>query len=207
MDRPWAAMPLRVEVGGASRTSTNSSVDAEAVEEPREVKDPRSPTLSSRSERISFAIVHCDGGRGGLVVLTHHPRRAEKTKAILEKAFTDASLVLGLVTGVIKGGVEVDVDGLGRSPRGRTSTCAWGPILGHLVGQRLPFVVTQYAKRGRDVVLSRKAIIEDEARKRGSKRWRASRSARRSKELCAASCPSEHSSISGGSKAWCRCRR
>ena len=40
-----------------------------------------------------------------------------------------------------------------------------GADLGYLVGQRLPFVVTQYAKRGRDVVLSRKAIIEDEARK------------------------------------------
>src|SRR5262249_7253947 len=40
-----------------------------------------------------------------------------------------------------------------------------GADLSYLVGQRLPFFVTQYAKRGRDLVLSRKSMLEEEAKK------------------------------------------
>jgi small subunit ribosomal protein S1 len=109
--------------------------------------------------------VHNDGARGGLVVLTHHPNRVERTKPVLEKAFQDKATTLGLVTGVIKGGVEVDVDGLRAFAPGSHVDLHMGADLSHLVGQRLPFFVTQYAKRGRDVVLSRRTIIEDEARK------------------------------------------
>lgn len=57
-------------------------------------------------------VVHNDGGRGGLVVLTHHPKRGGKAKPALAGAFKNKTEIFGLVTGVIKGGVEVDVDGL-----------------------------------------------------------------------------------------------
>ena len=40
-----------------------------------------------------------------------------------------------------------------------------GADLSHLVAERLPFVVTQYAKRGRDLVLSRRSMLEEEAQK------------------------------------------
>ena len=35
-----------------------------------------------------------------------------------------------------------------------------GADLHHLVGERLPFLVTQYAKKGRDIVVSRKPMLE-----------------------------------------------
>src|SRR4029077_2676051 len=35
-----------------------------------------------------------------------------------------------------------------------------------LVGKRLSFAVAQYAKRGRDVVLSRRSLLESEAKER-----------------------------------------
>jgi small subunit ribosomal protein S1 len=73
--------------------------------------------------------------------------------------------VMGLVTGVIKGGIEVDVDGLRAFAPGSHVDMRLGADLSHLVAKRLPFYVTQYAKRGRDVVLSRKALLEDENRK------------------------------------------
>jgi small subunit ribosomal protein S1 len=68
------------------------------------------------------------------------------------------------VTGVIKGGVEVDVDGLRAFAPGSHVDLHLGADLGYLVGRRLSFNVTQYAKRGRDVVLSRKPMIEEEAK-------------------------------------------
>jgi small subunit ribosomal protein S1 len=137
-------------------------VPAPAVEAPREPKVPR-VVLEVGADFIG--VVHNDGARGGLVVLTHHPTRADKAKPAVEKAFHDKTAVMGLVTGVIKGGVEVDVDGLRAFAPGSHVDLRLGADLSHLVAKRLPFFVTQYAKRGRDVVLSRKSMLEQEAKK------------------------------------------
>ncbi|HEX7602729.1 MAG TPA: S1 RNA-binding domain-containing protein, partial [Polyangiaceae bacterium] len=110
------------------------------------------------------AVVHNDGGRGGLVVLTRHPRRGRNAKPLASKAFVDKSLIAGLVTGVIRGGVEVDIDGLRAFAPGSHMDVHHGADLRPLVGQRLQFHVTQYAKRGKDIVLSRRSMIEAEAK-------------------------------------------
>jgi ribosomal protein S1 len=136
--------------------------DAEPAPPPREPKVPR-VTLEVGADFI--AVVHSDGARGGLVVLTHHPRRAERAKAVVEKAFNEKTPIEGLVTGVIKGGVEVDVDGMRAFVPGSHIDMRLGADLSYLVAKRLTFLVTQYAKRGRDLVLSRRAMIEDEAKK------------------------------------------
>lgn len=134
-----------------------------ALEEPP--KEPKVPHVVLEVGADFIGVVHGDGGRGGLVVLTHHPKRADKTKGNVETAFNEKTNVEGLVTGVIKGGVEVDVEGLRAFAPGSHVDLHMGADLHYLVGQRLAFAVTQYAKRGRDVVLSRKAIVEEEARK------------------------------------------
>jgi small subunit ribosomal protein S1 len=136
---------------------------AEGAEEPP--KEPKVPRVILEVGTDFIGVVYGDGSRGGLVVLTHHPHRAERTKPIVEKACADATPIEGLVTGVIKGGIEVDVDGLRAFAPGSHVDLRLGADLSHLVGKRLPFLVTQYAKRGRDVVLSRRAMLEDEARK------------------------------------------
>jgi small subunit ribosomal protein S1 len=111
------------------------------------------------------AQVFGDGSRGGLVVLTRKPLREEEAKPRVEQAFKDKTLVEALVTGVIKGGLEVYVEGLrGFAPASHVDL-RLGADLTHLIGQQLPFYVEQYGKRGRDVVLSRKAMLEEEARK------------------------------------------
>ena len=111
-----------------------------------------------------IGIVHNDGGRGGLVVLTRHPKRVQRAKLVVGGAFKEKGEILGLVTGVIKGGVEVDVDGLRAFAPGSHMDLRLGVDLHPLVGKRLPFLVTQYAKRGKDVVLSRKPFLEAEAK-------------------------------------------
>ncbi len=135
------------------------STDAES---PR--KEPKVPRVILEVGADFIGVVHNDGARGGLVVLTHHPHRAEAAKPAVEKAFTDKTLIPGLVTGVIKGGIEVDIDGLRAFAPGSHVDLHLGADLSHLVARRLSFHVTQYAKRGRDIVLSRKAMLEDEAR-------------------------------------------
>ncbi len=111
-------------------------------------------------------VVHNDGGRGGLVVLTRHPRRGRAHKMEVAKALREKTTVKGLVTGVIKGGIEVDIEGLRAFAPASHVALHHGARLHELIGQRLPFFVTQYAKRGTDIVLSRKAMLESEAREK-----------------------------------------
>ncbi len=157
------ALTVASEAAAAPAGDSPAAADTAPSAEPP--KEPKVPRVILEMGADFIAVVHNDGARGGLVVLTHHPNRAEKAKPLVEKAFQEKATILGLVTGVIKGGVEVDIGGLRAFAPGSHVDMRMGADLSHLVAQRLPFFVTQYAKRGRDVVLSRKSLIEEEARK------------------------------------------
>ena len=133
---------------------------------PAESAAPQLPRVILQPGAQFVGVVHNDGGRGGLVVLTHHPDRASRAKPMVSKAHKEGSLVYGIVTGVIKGGVEVDVDGLRAFAPASHMDLRMGSDLHPLIGQRLPFAVTEYGKRGRDVVLSRRQILESVSQQR-----------------------------------------
>jgi small subunit ribosomal protein S1 len=163
-----AVEPAAVADLGSPLAAAEAPAEAPAPEvaAPAELpREPKVPRVILEMGADFIGVVHNDGARGGLVVLTHHPRRAERAKPAIEKAFNEKAFIDGLVTGVIKGGIEVDVDGVRAFAPGSHVDLRLGADLGHLVGKRLSFAVTQYAKRGRDVVLSRKSMLEDEARK------------------------------------------
>jgi small subunit ribosomal protein S1 len=151
---PGQATPATAET-----TATAETANAEGGEEP---KAPQLPRVILEPGAPFVGLVHNDGGRGGLVVLTHHPKRVSKAKPMVAEASRTGARVFGLVTGTIKGGVEVDVDGLRAFAPASHVDLRPGSDLSHLVGKRLAFAVTQYAKRGRDVVLSRRALLEAE---------------------------------------------
>ena len=113
------------------------------------------------------ARVHNDGARGGLVVLTRKPLREEEIKPAVEAASKDGSLISGLVTGVIKGGVEVDIAGLRAfAPASGLDLHPQNANFSGLVGQHLEFKVVQFKSGGRDVVVSRRPMLEAEAHER-----------------------------------------
>lgn len=160
---PEAAAEAPVEAATEAPAEAATATDG-TEEKPKHV-DPPLPAVILEVGAQFVGVVHNDGGRGGLVVLTHHPRRVSKAKVRVAAALKDHSLVHGIVTGVIKGGAEVDVDGLRAFVPGSHMDLRLGADLTHFVGKRLEFYVTQYGKRGRDVVLSRKALLEGEAKK------------------------------------------
>ena len=166
---PVEAAPVEAAQGEAPPaepvTAEASPAQAGVEAAPEPPKEPKVPRVILEVGADFIGVVHNDGARGGLVVLTHHPRRADKSRVLVEQAFNDKTTVMGLVTGVIKGGIEVDVDGLRAFAPGSHVDLRLGADLSHLVAKRLPFVVTQYAKRGRDLVLSRRAMLEEEAKK------------------------------------------
>lgn len=111
-----------------------------------------------------------DGGRGGLVVMTRKLLREEEAKPKVEQAAKDGTLVNALVTGVIKGGVEVLIDGLRAfAPASGVDLHPRTANFQNLVGQRLDFKVATYEKQGREVVLTRRPMLEKEAHERRKK--------------------------------------
>ena len=113
------------------------------------------------------AEVHNDGGRGGCVVLSRKRLREEDVKPEVEKACQDGTLIKGLVTGTIKGGIEVDILGLRAfAPASGMDLHPANANFAAFLGQRLEFKVIQYEKNGRDVVVTRRPMLEAEAHER-----------------------------------------
>ncbi|MFO0677262.1 MAG: S1 RNA-binding domain-containing protein [Polyangiaceae bacterium] len=163
-EAPVAASATEGAGGTEGADAIAGDAAAEAVPAAPAGPAPVAPPVVLEVGANFVGVVHNDGGRGGLVVLTRHPKRVSRAKAIVAGAFKEQGPVLGLVTGVIKGGLEVDVEGLRAFAPGSQVDLRRGADLHYLIGTRLPFVVTQYAKRGRDVVLTRRAFLEEEAK-------------------------------------------
>ena len=156
---------------GAETADAAEVVEApEAHEAPEPKVDearlmPPMPPIVLEPGANFVGIVHNDGGRGGLVVLTRLPKRGSIAKPRVREALDKKATIEGLVTGAIKGGVEVDIDGLRAFAPASTMDVRPGADMKPFVGMRLDFHVTSYGKRGRDIVLSRKDLVEAEYKK------------------------------------------
>jgi len=112
-----------------------------------------------------IATVASTGVRGGMLMLCRGtPKPLDELKQALETACKSEDVVFGFVTGTVKGGLEVDLGGLRAFAPASHVDLRHGADLSSLVGQRLDFVITQYAKKGRDIVVSRKKMLDEDAR-------------------------------------------
>jgi small subunit ribosomal protein S1 len=108
-----------------------------------------------------------DGSRGGLVVLSRKPLREEAAKAVALDASKTGTLVKGLVTGVIKGGVEVSIQGLRAfAPASGMDLHPQNANFASLLGQVMDFKISQCDEKARDVVVTRRPMLEAEAHER-----------------------------------------
>jgi small subunit ribosomal protein S1 len=125
--------------------------------------------VPSEGDRF-VARIHQDGARGGMIVLTRKPLREEEAKPAIEQASKDGTLIDGLITGVIKGGVDVDINGLRAfAPASGMDLHPQNANFASMLGQRLDFKVTRYDSNGRDVVVTRRPMLEAEAHERRKK--------------------------------------
>ncbi len=110
-----------------------------------------------------IATVASHGLRGGMLRMSRAPFPIDDAKQKVEAAMASGELVEGFVTGAVRGGVEVDIDGLRAFAPASHVELRQGADLSPLVGRRLQFAVVQYEKKGRDVVVSRKKFLQEEA--------------------------------------------
>lgn len=112
-----------------------------------------------------------DMGKAGCVVLRKAMARGPEAKAELAQAAQLGLTVEGTVSAVNKGGVEVTVAGVrGFCPISQLELRHVADA-GEYVGRKLQFRVTRYEvdRRGTNLVVSRRALLEEEARGRAEK--------------------------------------
>ena len=113
-------------------------------------------------------IVLQDGARGGFLVVTRDLARAERGREMAAQAYNANEPVEGLVTGLNKGGLEVDVSGVRAfCPSSQVDVRLPSlPELQAMVLSRELFRVTSMIEGGRELVVSRRALREGEVRER-----------------------------------------
>jgi small subunit ribosomal protein S1 len=138
-----------------------------------ELRDGKGQLVAAVGDTIDAVVAEGHGGarRGGMVTLRRSLGRGGGGRVELAQAFQHNIPVEGTITGVNKGGVEVTV-------AGARAFCPISQLdLRHVedpsvfVGQKLIFRITRYEdddRRGPDIVLSRRAVLEEEARGRAA---------------------------------------
>lgn len=134
---------------------------AEGQLERSQVSDNDGKLLVKIGDEVEARVV---ADAGGVITLRTKLGRGPSASAELVQAQDLGIPVEGLVTEVVKGGVSVEVAGVrGFCPASQVDN-RFVEDLSVFVGQRLTFRVTRY--EGRNLVLSRRALLDEEKEKR-----------------------------------------
>jgi small subunit ribosomal protein S1 len=143
---------------------------SEAVIDLTEFRDPETGEIRLAVGDQVEATVTDDGGRSGSIVLKHTLGRGGHVPGELEQALAHGIAVEGLVAGQNKGGFDVQI-------AGRRAFCPASQIdmrrgdLEQYVGQRLRFRIRKIDAGGRNIVVSRRDLLEAEVAEQAANTW------------------------------------
>jgi small subunit ribosomal protein S1 len=152
----------RVIAVGASHAFVAVGGKAEAQIDVNEFRDPATGEVSLREGDELEATVVDDGTRTGSIVLKRVAGRGGHVPGELEQAFANGIPVEGLVAGENKGGFDVQLGSVRAFCPASQIDRRRGEAAGY-VGQRLRFRITKLDPNGRNVVVSRRQLLEEEA--------------------------------------------
>ncbi len=155
---------------GAQSAFVAIGAKAEAVIDLAELRDPRTGAVEvAVGDEIEATVI--DDGRGsGSVVLRRTVGRGGRVPGELEQALAHGIAVEGLVTGQNKGGFDVQVGGVRAfCPASQIDVRRSDPA--QYVGQRLRFRVMRIEAGGRNVVVARRPLLEEEGAVEAARTW------------------------------------
>ncbi len=112
-------------------------------------------------DEVKVAMETVDDGQGETRLSREQARRAESWQ-MLEHAFENNEAVKGVLNGKVKGGFTVDVDDIRAFLPGSLVDIRPLRETAHLEGRRLEFKVIKLDQRRNNVVVSRRAVLEEE---------------------------------------------
>ena len=140
----------------------NISGKSEALMRIGELTDANGMSTVQKGDRVTAYIVSV---RGGEIMLTSRIGRGEASSEILKMAYESEIPVEGRVTGIVKGGFSVSVSEA-------RCFCPFSQIdirpesEETYIDKTFSFRITSYTERGKNIVLSRRILLEADKRKK-----------------------------------------
>jgi small subunit ribosomal protein S1 len=160
----------RVIAMGQTSAFVGIGAKGEATIDLAEFRNPESGEVTlAVGDQIEASVVD-DGSAGGSVVLKRTLGRGGHVPAELEQALAHRIPVEGLVTGENKGGFDVQIGSVRAFCPASQIDRRRGEAAQYL-GQRLRFRVTKVESGGRNVVVSRRDLLEEEVAAQAAETW------------------------------------
>ena len=175
---------VKIEVGdlisgrvvSVGRTTAFITVGAkgEAEIDLAEFRDPTTGAVTLKvGDRIEGTVVD-DGRSSGSIVIKQTLGRGAHVPAELEQALEHRIPIEGIVAAENKGGFEVQIGNVRAFCPGSQIDLRRGERrpAAEFIGQRLRFYVTKIEAGGRNVVVSRRQLLEEEVQERAAETWK-----------------------------------
>jgi small subunit ribosomal protein S1 len=169
----WAAGQVvrgRVIAFGTNSAFIEIGGKGEAIIDTAEFRDPQSGEVQLAIGDLVEATVVDDGRTSGTIVLKRTVGRGGHVPGELEQALAHGIAVEGVVTAENKGGFEVQIGAVRAFCPGSQIDRRRGDASAY-VGQRLRFRVTKIETGGRNIVVSRRVLLEEEATQQAAETW------------------------------------
>ena len=139
----------------------NVGLKSEAVIPIEQFKNERGEVEVVAGEHIEVALDAVEDGTGETRLSREKAKRA-RTWTRLEKAFADSEIVTGLISGRVKGGFTVEIDHVRAFLPGSLVDVRPVRDTAYLEGKTLEFKVIKLDQKRNNVVVSRRAVVEQE---------------------------------------------
>ena len=146
---------------GSDAAFVDIGAKSEAVLDLGPLRDEEGKPTVHEGDEIEAHVVSV-GGKGGAIVLSKALTSGSDLRGLLGQAMETGLPVEGLVTAVNKGGLEVSVGGMRAFCPSSQVDLRFVEQPGTFIGKKLRFKVTKIDDGGRNVVLSRRALLEEE---------------------------------------------
>src|SRR6201991_659915 len=139
----------------------NVGLKSEAVIPLEQFKNERGEVEVKPGDEVEVALDSVEDGTGESRLSREKAKRA-RTWTRLEEAFNKAEIVVGIITGRVKGGFTVEIDNVRAFLPGSLVDVRPVRDTSYLEGKPLEFKVIKLDQKRNNVVVSRRAVVEQE---------------------------------------------
>ncbi len=151
---------LVIDVGD-DMVIVNVGLKSEAVIPIDQFRNERGELEVKPGDEVEVALDAVEDGDGNTRLSREKAKRA-RTWTRLEKAFNDAEIVVGIITGRVKGGFTVELENVRAFLPGSLVDVRPVRDTSYLEGKPLEFKVIKLDQKRNNVVVSRRAVVEQE---------------------------------------------
>jgi small subunit ribosomal protein S1 len=159
--RPGMILMGRVISVGDDMVIVNVGLKSEAVIPIDQFRNERGELEVAAGDDVEVALDAMEDGTGETRLSREKAKRA-RTWTRLEKAFTDAEIVIGIITGRVKGGFTVELETVRAFLPGSLVDVRPVRDTAYLENKPLEFKVIKLDQKRNNVVVSRRAVVEQE---------------------------------------------